>query len=191
MKLSKITAVALALLAGTAAQATTLTFDDLNDQYGDGSSIGANMTSDGSTLAYSESGYLLTLHTFGGSAHIGDATYVSGTFNWHDSGDNLDGAFVTLTKVGGGTFNLKLFDFVNYGSGLSIDGTFLGNGPGNFVADYHNVTSVSFTSNNYSDNGLDNIAVGGVPEPATWALMIGGFGLTGFAMRRRSAAVAA
>ena len=30
-----------------------------------------------------------------------------------------------------------------------------------------------------------------VPEPATWAMMIGGFGLTGFAMRRRQAAVAA
>lgn len=32
---------------------------------------------------------------------------------------------------------------------------------------------------------------GAVPEPATWAMMIGGFGLTGFAMRRRQAAVAA
>ncbi|MBO9577069.1 MAG: PEPxxWA-CTERM sorting domain-containing protein [Sphingobium sp.] len=27
---------------------------------------------------------------------------------------------------------------------------------------------------------------GAVPEPATWALMIGGFGLAGAAMRRRS-----
>ena len=30
-----------------------------------------------------------------------------------------------------------------------------------------------------------------VPEPATWALMIGGFGMVGFAVRRRSAATAA
>jgi hypothetical protein len=36
--------------------------------------------------------------------------------------------------------------------------------------------------------GIDNIVVsgipGGVPEPASWALMLGGFGLTGAALRR-------
>lgn len=33
--------------------------------------------------------------------------------------------------------------------------------------------------------GLRNIAVAPVPEPGSWALMIGGFGLVGAAMRRR------
>jgi len=33
---------------------------------------------------------------------------------------------------------------------------------------------------------LDDVAVGdAVPEPATWAMLIGGFGLTGFAARRK------
>ena len=32
---------------------------------------------------------------------------------------------------------------------------------------------------------LDDIAVAGVPEPATWAMLILGFGLVGFAARRR------
>ena len=35
---------------------------------------------------------------------------------------------------------------------------------------------------------IDNLslAVGAVPEPATWAMMIAGFGLAGVAVRRRS-----
>ncbi len=42
---------------------------------------------------------------------------------------------------------------------------------------------------------LDNVSVtlastGAVPEPATWAMMIGGFGLVGGAMRRRGTKVA-
>jgi hypothetical protein len=42
--------------------------------------------------------------------------------------------------------------------------------------------------------GLDNFSVtamgaGGVPEPAAWGMMIGGFGLAGMAMRRRRASV--
>jgi hypothetical protein len=41
---------------------------------------------------------------------------------------------------------------------------------------------------------LDNYTVtialaGAVPEPATWAMMIGGFGLVGGALRRRARAV--
>lgn len=46
-----------------------------------------------------------------------------------------------------------------------------------------------------NDFALDDIAFGttrpGVPEPASWALMIGGFGLAGAALRRRRVAVAA
>ena len=34
--------------------------------------------------------------------------------------------------------------------------------------------------------GLDNIAVSAVPEPATWAMLLLGFGMIGFAMRKRS-----
>lgn len=55
-------------------------------------------------------------------------------------------------------------------------------------------TTVTLTGNTgFGDTfGIDDIsysaqAVGGVPEPATWALMVAGFGLLGGSLRRRSA----
>ena len=45
------------------------------------------------------------------------------------------------------------------------------------------VTSVEFTSSSNSFE-FDNIATSAVPEPATWAMMIMGFGLAGSAMRQ-------
>lgn len=46
------------------------------------------------------------------------------------------------------------------------------------------VNQVIFSSSGYSFE-LDNIAVSAVPEPASWALMITGFGLLGGALRRQ------
>ncbi len=43
----------------------------------------------------------------------------------------------------------------------------------------------------FSTLGLSGASEGAVPEPATWALMLGGLGLTGAAMRRRKVTVAA
>ena len=46
--------------------------------------------------------------------------------------------------------------------------------------------------NNYANFTITSVTFGGgVPEPATWALMIGGFGLAGVAMRRRRSLTAA
>jgi hypothetical protein len=47
-----------------------------------------------------------------------------------------------------------------------------------------------------NQSGFDNITFGSarpgvIPEPATWAMLIAGFGLVGFAMRRRQRAVLA
>lgn len=38
---------------------------------------------------------------------------------------------------------------------------------------------------------LDSVSVNGVPEPASWAMLIAGFGMTGAALRRRRVTVAA
>ena len=49
-------------------------------------------------------------------------------------------------------------------------------------------TGYTYTVEAFSDvNGGQNF--GAVPEPATWAMMIGGFALVGSAMRRRATAV--
>lgn len=57
------------------------------------------------------------------------------------------------------------------------------------------VSNLAFTSidNTPSGPALDNVSISGgnVPEPATWAMLIAGFGLVGVAARRRRGAVAA
>ncbi len=65
-----------------------------------------------------------------------------------------------------------------------------------FVSDTAFTTVTFFNplgGGNNDQFGLDNLTTSGggaIPEPGTWALMIGGFGLAGAALRRRQAATA-
>lgn len=52
-------------------------------------------------------------------------------------------------------------------------------------------SSITFTDTTENWHGLTIGTSGAVPEPASWAMLIAGFGLTGAAMRRRRAAIAA
>jgi len=66
-------------------------------------------------------------------------------------------------------------------------GTTFGNYGFTFVADSTS-TTISFNVDRTTDSVdgiLDNVAVGAVPEPASWALLILGFGVLGSALRRR------
>lgn len=93
--------------------------------------------------------------------------------------------------------------FANVGAG---DLTFASNGGGSsgapnwvrqnfsFIASGAS-TTLSFradaaTSGNAFGPALDNVSVSAVPEPATWAMLVGGFGLVGGAMRRRRNVIA-
>lgn len=57
-------------------------------------------------------------------------------------------------------------------------------------ADRANIGGLRFRSDGNAFE-MDNFAIGAVPEPATWALFVLGFGALGGAMRRRSRAMVA
>lgn len=53
------------------------------------------------------------------------------------------------------------------------------------------ITKVVFTSNGGANGpAITNFTFGSAPEPATWALMVSGIGLLGFALRNRTRAIA-
>jgi len=194
MKFKSILA-AVAFLAAGSASAAVLTFDGLTDMmYGDGFPLASGMSYDGTNLTYVESGFQLTLNAPGadaGAAHIGDGTFDPQTFNWHDGMENGSGTFLTLTRVGGGKFDLNSFDYFMDWTDVSADGVSLGS-----IADFGTwstaltgITELRLTSGAF--NEIDNVDVsadtpsGAVPLPGTLALMLGGLAAGGLARRRR------
>jgi hypothetical protein len=83
------------------------------------------------------------------------------------------------------TLDGSAMDFLACTSGACIDGFFFFADPGGSFGGGDSFGSVfePFDANSWS--------LSLVPEPASWALMIAGFGLVGSAVRRRKAALAA
>jgi hypothetical protein len=189
--ITAIVAISLPAMAG----ATTITFDSApqNTLFGP---------------SYSEAGYTIT-----GSGFVfpqSDGWAFSTYANDGSLAFNYKGPTYTLTKDGGGTFDFTSFDLGNL-IGNSNGGTlriaFDGGAatalaiPTNgalqtFAFNALGVTSVAFSflpgedaNNSISSYArIDNLVLGaaGVPEPASWAMMIAGFGLIGGVMRRRA-----
>lgn len=189
-----------ALLLGVAgsASAAVLTFDDLTSfMYGNGEPLLASMAYDGLSLTYQEAGYQLTLHTPNapaGAAHISDGTYEPQTFNWHDGVENGADAYVTVTRVGGGLFNLLGFQYYTDGISVLADGLLAGaiEGYGNWDMALNGISELRFTSSAY--NELDNISVDTastpLPLPGTLPLLMGALGLAALLRRRQHSATA-
>ena len=113
-----------------------------------------------------------------------------------------------ITSVGYDWGSIDRFNFIKAYSGDSLVSTIYGSAfppatgatgsaaTNRFVtlnyAASSNVTKLVFGSDTNSFE-LDNVSVAAVPEPATWAMLVVGFGLVGAAKRRRTttAAVAA
>lgn len=195
MTLTNILA-ALALGWGAAAGqagAETLTFDSLTrfGFYGNGEALLGSMRANGQSLSYQESGFLVTLTTPNapaGAAHIGDGTYAPQTFNWHGGLENEADSFVTLTRVGGGRFNLVSFDFYTDHSVLSADGNQVGvlQDWGAWTTGLNGVSELRLSSGAF--NELDNINVesaSAVPEPETLPMLLGGLAIVAAMGRRR------
>jgi hypothetical protein len=75
-----------------------------------------------------------------------------------------------------------------YSRGAFISAFGVGNG-GGAGADFNALADNVTLTTDAGSTGYDFQAAAAVPEPATWAMMIMGFGLVGAAMRRRTATV--
>lgn len=101
-----------------------------------------------------------------------------------DFGGGNSSPFLVAVKTNGGTSTIATTGAVA-GTGVWQQFT------GSFVATATTVGLGIFDDNSVAsgnDYGLDAITVSAVPEPASWAMMIAGFGLVGAAVRGRQAA---
>lgn len=184
MRLGYLLPLTLAFLC-TAAQANVMTFDDLP-------SVGELPT--GETGSYTEDGITL----FG-------ADYLSlptGTLHLDVGGVPHSNSSYRFEFASGNPFELKSFDLVAFPESVSENavGSLAGLGAnGDIVrstlfdirtsrtfsfSDWKGLSSLVVSATGEIDDhfSIDNLTL--IPEPTTWAMMFGGFGLVGAALRR-------
>ena len=98
-----------------------------------------------------------------------------GSIDTYNSVDLLDQMGNVLFTLSGGMLPPANGD---QGAGISNRRVFFTAGAGEVIS------GIRFTSTGVAFE-LDDIAATAVPEPATWAMLIAGFGMVGFAARRR------
>lgn len=166
--------------------------DAAGDFYGTITAGGANLL--GAVFKVTRSGVLTTLASFSGANGQTPQSKLL-----IDAAGNLFG-----TTYGGGAFKAGTFFELPKGGVLTTLRSFKdtdGQHPiGALIADASGTLyGTTYTGGQFgkgtvfdiSDTGFVVFGTGAVPEPATWALMIAGFGIVGTAARRRRTALAA
>lgn len=145
-------------------------------------------------LAAPASAATFELGTFSGdfSTDFGNDSAVGGAFNDFFNFTTTDGG------VGGSVISVASIDDIDITS-VTLDGVLFDEFSDGFAeiwtldltqisAGLHTINVVGTwdpqTGGSYGGQ-IDFAAAPAVPEPATWAMMIAGFGIAGFAMRRR------
>jgi hypothetical protein len=166
-----VVVVAMAI-AGDCTNAETLTFDGLPSVYT-------------AFSGYQEKGYNFSMTPGSGWSilHIGDGTQIADTLNWHDGGDNGLGSYMTMTRIGGGTFDL--YDLDVQGDYIDVVGFYRLSVGHHTALNILGVTSLVFNTSN-NGGGIDNLHVGSssaVPEidpnsfGSAFTLVLGALGL--------------
>jgi hypothetical protein len=196
MKLTKILAGAViaASITTTAAQATTVSIDFT------ALASGTTVTNQYANVTFSLAGGLAS-----GApqiAYYGEGLSNSPTAGEYPTADSLVATFTTPVSGVSFSFNNEGYNGANnyrvYSptAVLLTSGALDGNGRVFYALAESNIGSIVWsnglgTSGNWTQ-ALSTLSFNtGVPEPTSWALMIGGFGLVGAAMRRRAAATVA
>lgn len=178
-----IIAATLALSAGASANAAVIDFEGLGD-----GALAPN-TFAGVTIS---SAYILTS---GISLNEFEFPPKSGTKVAFNSGNAISfdfSSFATsfsLYVTGTENVTLSIFDGATLLGSASTGGpNFVSVGSPNFLLSLSgaHITNATVSAANANSFVIDDVSFsGGVPEPATWAMMIGGFAATGLVMRRR------
>lgn len=107
------------------------------------------------------------------------------------SGENNPFNF-TLSEIVNSGFNVEVLDFQTSIGNSLVPGnwkTYNYTFTANKNANYNLLFSFNSGATPAKDVLLDGVSITAVPEPSTWAMMIGGLGLVGVALRRRKTTV--
>ncbi len=120
-------------------------------------------------------------------------TDATGTIEGFQQSFDFGASSFTMTVLGGVGFNTASFSgwqFLNNTKAFGAISSVTGIDPSR-VTTSGNTLLVNWQGLSFQTNDAITVNFGVVPEPSSWMLLVGGFGLTGFAMRRRRTVVAA